>query len=529
MTKVRNPIPGGWCSDPSILRVGNDYYIAASTFEWMPGVSLYHSQDMIHWERLPGALQDDETVNMEGMDPSCGIWAPNLTYSDGLFYLAYTIVYSSAHRYKDPRNFLITAQDVRGPWSKPIPLHGVGFDPSIFHDDDGKKYVVSQTMEHRTSLKRFRGVTVQEYDPALQRVVGKAQLVFEGTDRGVTEGPNILKKDGWYYITAAEGGTEFGHCVTMARSRCLWGPYEVDPQNPMLSSTGTDCELQRAGHGQFVTDPEGNWYMAHLCSRPLEGKWSILGREAAIQNIDWPENGWPRIHGETGTAAPKLYYEAPNAPAVAYPPVPERTYFAQGIPPQWMSLRRNWANCGIDLTARGGWLRVHGGNSLCSHYHQHLLARAVSASKCTCAMRMAFSAETPYQMAGLFFLYNADNWYYLCKTVDEDEHPVLAIFSCDNSAAHGHGVYPLPECGAEIELSAQVDGGDLRFAYALPGEASQPIGPTLDMRKLSDEAVHGNGFTAAMVGFGCQDLRGEAAYADVQWFDYRAEDAREKE
>ena len=386
MKKVRNPIPGGWCSDPSILRVGEDYYIAASTFEWMPGVSIYHSRELIHWERLPGALQDDVAVSMEGMDPSCGIWAPNLTYCDGLFYLAYTIVYTSAHRYKDTRNFLITAEDVRGPWSEPVFLHSIGFDPSIFHEDDGRKYVVSQTMEHRTKLKRFRGVTVQEYDPAAQRVIGKAHLVFEGTDRGVTEGPNIMKKDGWYYITAAEGGTEFGHCVTMARSRSLFGPYKVDPQNPMLSSTGTDCELQRAGHGQYVSDLRGNWYMAHLCSRPLEGKWSILGREAAIQNIDWPEGSWPRIRGASSTATPKLWFEAPDVPEHPFPEVPERTNFSQGIPVQWMSLRRSWPNCGIDLSAREGWVRVYGGNSLCSHYRQHLLARAVSSLKCECEM-----------------------------------------------------------------------------------------------------------------------------------------------
>lgn len=527
MTKVRNPIPGGWCSDPSIVRVGGDYYIAASTFEWMPGVSIYHSKDMIHWERLPGALQDDESVSMEGMDPSCGIWAPNLTYSDGLFYLAYTIVNSSAHRYKDTRNLLITAKDVRGPWSKPVFLHSIGFDPSIFHDDDGRKYVVSQTMEHRTKLKRFRGVTVQEYDPVGQKLVGKPQLVFEGTDRGVTEGPNIMKKDGWYYITAAEGGTAFGHCVTMARSRSLWGPYEVDPQNPMLSSTGTDCELQRAGHGQYVNDPEGNWYMAHLCSRPLEGEWSILGREAAIQNIDWPEGGWPRIKGATGTAQPKLWYDAPNAPEHPWPAVPERTTFADGIPAQWLSLRRSWPHCGIDLTAREGWLRVHGGNSLCSHYRQHLLARAVSALKCSCAMHMAFDAESPYQMAGLVFIYNCDNWYYLCKTADDDGRPALAIFSCDNGAAHSHGVYPLPEDCRDIELSAKVNGGELQFSFALPGETVQQVGPVLDMRKLSDEYVNGNGFTAAMVGFGCQDLRGDDAYADVEWFDYRAEETEQ--
>ena len=162
MNQGNNPIPGGWCSDPSIVRVGADYYIASSTFEWMPGVALFHSKDMINWERLPGALQDDEAVNMEGIDPSCGIWAPNLTWCDGLFYLAYTIVYSSAHRYKDTHNFLITARDIRGPWSKPVPLHRIGFDPSIFHDDDGRKLFKADLVAYANELQRLHAI--QNFD-----------------------------------------------------------------------------------------------------------------------------------------------------------------------------------------------------------------------------------------------------------------------------------------------------------------------------------------------------------------------------
>lgn len=521
MNQGNNPIPGGWCSDPSIVRVGEDYYIAASTFEWMPGVALFHSKDMIHWERLPGALQDDEAVNMEGIDPSCGIWAPNLTWCDGLFYLAYTIVYTSAHRYKDTHNFLITARDICGPWSKPVPLHRIGFDPSIFHDDDGRKYVVSQTMEYRTTYKRFRGVTVQEYDPVARRMVGEPHIVFEGTDRGVTEGPNIMKKDGWYYITAAEGGTEYGHCVTMARSRSLWGPYEVDPRNPMLSSTGTESALQRAGHGQYVSDSQGNWYMAHLCARPIEGKWSILGREAAIQNIDWPEGEWPRIKGASGTAQPKLTYEGPEVAPVLFPEEPVRTEFAKGIPNRWMTLRRTWRHCGISLDEREGYLRIHGGNSLCSHYQQGLLARNLSSLSCDFATRVEFTPRHPGHLAGLVCMYNSVNWYYLAMSADEAGLPVLGLFSCENGEAEDKGYWPLPENCRELTLSGSVRGGELQFAYARPGEAAQVVGPALDMRILSDEHVDGNGFTAAMTGICCQDLRGDGVYADFDWFDYR--------
>ena len=518
MKQGNNPIPGGWCSDPRIVRVGEDYYIAASTFEWMPGVALFHSRDLIHWERLPGALQDDEAVSMEGIEPSCGIWAPNLTWCDGLFYLAYTIVYSSAHRYKDTHNFLITASNICGPWSKPIPLHRIGFDPSIFHDDDGRKYVVSQTMEYRTTFRRFRGVTMQEYDPSLQRLIGQPKIVFEGTDRGVTEGPNIMKKDGWYYITAAEGGTEYGHCVTMARSRSLWGPYEVDPKNPMLSSTGTECALQRAGHGQYITDLQGNWYMAHLCARPVEGKWSILGRECAIQNIDWPESGWPRIQGADGTAQPKLTYTAPEVETVFLEETTSRTEFAKGIPHEWMTLRRSWRHCGITLDERKGFLRIHGGNSLCSHYQQGLLARNLPSLSCDLSTHMEFMPRNPGHLAGLVCMYNCLNWYYLSVSADEEGQLVLCLFSCENGKAEDRGYWPLLNACGEITLSASVREGDLQFAYALPGEEARLVGPVLNMRILSDEHVDGNGFTSAMIGICCQDLRGDQVYADFDWF-----------
>lgn len=172
-----NPIFPGWCSDPSILRVGKDYYIAASTFEWMPGVSLYHSVDMKHWEQLPSPLTDD-ILDQEGLEASCCIWAPNLTWSDGLFYLAYTIVFTSAHRFKDTWNYIITARDIRGPWSKPVFVNCIGFDPSVFHDDDGRKYIVNQTMERRKAFKRFRGVSVTELDPVSLKPLGLSRVVF---------------------------------------------------------------------------------------------------------------------------------------------------------------------------------------------------------------------------------------------------------------------------------------------------------------------------------------------------------------
>lgn len=192
--RIQNPVLRGFHPDPSLVRTGDGYYIATSTFEWFPGVCIFYSDDLADWELVSHGLTDDSLVDMTGIDSACGIWAPNLTYCDGTFYLMYTIVYTNRSRFKDTWNYLTTAKDVRGPWSKPVFLNCSGYDPSLFHD---------------------------------------------------TDGPNIMKHDGWYYLVCAEGGTEFGHCSVMLRSRSIWGPYEEEPNNPVISSAGKDCLLQR--------------------------------------------------------------------------------------------------------------------------------------------------------------------------------------------------------------------------------------------------------------------------------------------
>ena len=520
---IPDPIFSGWCSDPSIVRVGEDYYIASSTFEWMPCVNIFHSRDLAHWEQLPGALTD-ALLDQEGMAASCCVWAPNLTWYDGRFYLAYAVVHTATYRMKDTHVYITTAEDIRGPWSAPVFVSAIGFDPSVFHDDDGRVYLIDQTMERRTSRDRFAGVSVTELDPATLKPLGLSKVVYPGTGRGTTEGPNVLKKDGWYYITAAEGGTEFGHCVTMARSRSLWGPYEADPEDPMLSSAGTDCVLQRAGHGQYVTDPQGNWYMAHLCSRPLEGQWSILGRECAIQNIVWTEDGWPRVTDLEGRALPhampQLSFLGPDVPEQPFPAVPVRTDFSQGIPAQWMTLRRGWQKRGMSLEERPGYLRVHGGNSLCSTFRQHLLARRVSTLHCRMTASMTFRAECANHTAGLVVMYNNMNWHYLFVSADDEGQPTLCVSTCENGRLTDREERTMPGADGRWTLRAQIDGGELRFLAAPEGEEPREIGPALDMRILSDEHVDGNGFTSAMIGLCCQDLQGNGCAADFAWADY---------
>jgi xylan 1,4-beta-xylosidase len=285
MAVISNPILRGFNPDPSIVRVGDDFYVATSTFEWFPGVLVHHSRDLVHWRLLARPLDRLSLVDMRGDPPSGGIWAPCLTFSDGLFHLIFTDVKSFRGAFKDTHNYLATAPSIQGPWSDPIYLNSSGFDGSLFHDADGRKWFVNMLWDHRKDRNRFGGILLQEYDPARRRLVGPIRNIFAGTSLGVTEAPHLYRRGEWYYLMTAEGGTSYSHAVTLARSRRIEGPYEVDPANPILTSAGRpELDLQKAGHASLVETQTGEWYMVHLCGRPLRPrKLCPLGRETAIQ------------------------------------------------------------------------------------------------------------------------------------------------------------------------------------------------------------------------------------------------------
>src|SRR5690625_4073287 len=271
MTSVRNPVLRGFNPDPCIIRVDDDYYIATSTFEWYPGVQIAHSRDLVNWRVVSRPLDRYSQIDLRGRPNSGGIWAPALTYADGRFHLIYTDVRTWAGSYKDVHNYLVTAPSVEGPWSEPTYLNSSGFDPSLFHDDDGRKWLLNMVWDHRKNKNPFGGILLQEYSQNDGKLIGPIYNIFKGTELGLTEAPHIYKHNSYYYLITAEGGTRFEHAVTIARSKSLLGPYEVDPENPMLTSSNKpELELQKAGHASMVKTKEGDWYLVHLCGRPLE-------------------------------------------------------------------------------------------------------------------------------------------------------------------------------------------------------------------------------------------------------------------
>ena len=304
---IQNPILRGFNPDPSIVRAGDDYYIATSTFEWFPGVQIHHSRDLIHWRLLSRPLNRPSQLNMLGDPDSCGVWAPCLSYDGGLFYLIYTDVKrygrtsqpgSVGAGLRDMHNYLVTCPTIDGRWSDPVYLNSSGFDPSLFHDDDGRKYLVNMLWDHRPGKNRFGGIVLEEYSGAERELVGERHNIFTGTSIGFTEAPHLYKRNGYYYLIAAEGGTGWGHAVTMARSRELLGPYELHPHTYILTARNRpDAELQRAGHADLVETPDGTTYMVYLCGRPLPNRGRCpLGRETAIQKMVRGDDGWLRTY-----------------------------------------------------------------------------------------------------------------------------------------------------------------------------------------------------------------------------------------
>ena len=323
MNVIRNPILPGFNPDPSIVRVGDDYYIATSTFEWYPGVQIHHSRDLVHWRLLTRPLRRASQLNMLGVPDSCGVWAPCLSYAGGRFYLIYTNVKrygtttlgaNSGAVFRDLDNYLVTADRIDGEWSDPVFLNSSGFDPSLFHDEDGRKYLVNMLWDHRPGRKRFAGIVLQEYSEEKRSLVGERRLIFEGTSIGFTEGPHLYRRDGYYYLLTAEGGTGWGHAVTLARSKQLCGPYELHPETYILTARHRpDIELQRTGHADLVETQSGDTYLVHLCGRPLRNRGRCtLGRETAIQRMVWSDDGWLRT--VSGEGVPRVETPAPGLP-----------------------------------------------------------------------------------------------------------------------------------------------------------------------------------------------------------------------
>lgn len=567
---IQNPILSGFHPDPSIVRVGEDYYLATSTFVWQPGIRIFHSRDLATWTLVGHGLAPG-VHDFRGMIAYHGVWAPCLTYAEreGLFYLVYSVMKSTGAEYFDVDNYLVTAADVRGPWSEPVYLSSIGFDPSFFHDADGRHWLVTLEWETRHGHEHPGAIVLEEYLPQRKALrEGTIRISRGSSDRGCLEAPHLYRRDGWYYLMTAEGGTGFGHGAFLARSATIEGPYAASPLGPVLTSNPSPhfgrnvrdhlrpelanpgADLQKAGHGCLVDTPGGQWFVAHLCARPVgDPPRSILGRESAIQEVEWTDDGWLRMvgggpvaRGRTGGIRGMTYADRP-------PEEFRDDFDGPDLDPRLASVRRPVEASWVSRSARPGWLTLTGGDMLTSRYDVALLATPLTSLDAIAETRMAFSPSHFSQSAGLVVLYDEANFAYLRRCADEGlgadtlgivvvEAGVAREFPLDRAVLGGVNA-------GEADLRAVLSGGRLRFEWRPsdgpsaegapgpegamgsegaidPGGATdardahwRAIGPELDIAFMSDEATRG--FTGTVVGIACVDRYRRTATAS---FDY---------
>lgn len=551
---IGNPVLAGSHPDPSIVRVGSDYYLATSTFEWAPGVRLHHSTDLVHWRPLGGALDGPRLLDLTGCPDSGGVWAPALSHADGLFHLVYSNVSTYAGGFTDSPNLLVTAPAPHGPWSDPVPLHARGFDASLFHDG-GESLLLNMVHDWRPGHGGSTGLEITRYDRTRRALTGEPRRIVLPAQDAWVEGPNLYRRGPWYYLLTADGGTGYGHRVTVARSRSVTGPYERDPAGPLVTSAGRpDHPLQKAGHGSLVETADGRWYMAYLVARPL-GRHGpcVLGRETALTPVAWTPDGWPR----TPTGLPELRVPAPGPAAAPRPPEhgraadstddgPTRSddtdaadstdstdgtddFDAAELGPDWSTLRRHPSADWLSLTERPSHLRLRGGRSPRSLTGPSLVARRLTSHRCSFEATVEYRPRSFQHLAGITAYYNTLTWYFLHVTADDDGRPVL------RAAGSDRGVVTLDEAGqvplgdtARLRLGFDVDGPRLRFRYDA-GTGWRPLGGALDATVLSDEhaedvedgLIRGLGFTGAFAGLWTWDLTGGGLPADFDEATYR--------
>ena len=536
-TPLQNPILPGFNPDPAICKKGDTYYIAVSSFQWWPGIPVYESKDLRNWKLSTYILKDINLVDLRRIGDSAGIWAPAISYADGLFWVVFSPATGSRLHGHESANYLTYSESIDGPWAEPVFMSASGNDASLFHDDDGKKYFLNTHLK-RGQLTPDRidghcGTLMQEYDHQQKKLVGKARNIFAGTDAGIPEGSKMYKRNNYYYLNIAEGGTEYGHCMTLARSKNVNGPYEVHPENPILTAVDEpDNPIQRAGHADFIEVPNnGGVALVYLASRPVDGC-SVLGRETYIAKAHWGEDDWLRLESRAPVA------EVPDfgLPAQAPEALMEVDDFdSPELHLEWNTLRQPIKDL-IDLESRPSWLQLKPTYSfLDSMEKTSAIFRRVRHHRFSASTRMQFEPHTEQQWAGLTCYYDTRHWYYAFLGVNEEGELLVGLCKKGYGMVTEHISHKILDRAqfpdGIIDLQVQCDSRTLQFQFKSPEEDTfKNLGEPQDATILSDEYVESKdpditfGFTGAYVGLACWDLPLTSPKAAFDSFVYRGED-----
>jgi xylan 1,4-beta-xylosidase len=544
---ISNPILPGFNADPSAIWTEKGCYVVTSTFNWYPGVSLYHSKDMINWKLVENILNRTSQIDLRGNGESAGVWAPHLSYNrhNKNYYLTYTDVKSLSGSFFDLNNYVISAPHPEGPWSDPVYLNSSGFDPALFHDDDGRIWLTNLAWEFEKGFEHPGGIVMQEIDSGTCELKGEAVEIYRGNRKfGCLEGPQLYKKDNWYYLVAAEGGTGYGHAVIVSRSHSLSGPYEWDPHGPLITSRvnpfpeeddlrgdflkpdfyNPELNIQKSGHGSLVEDDRGRSWLFHLCARPIMPMMRCtLNRETAIEEVLWKE-GWPRL--KSGSYYPSETIELEDEIALIDDPTFQGTdsFDSSSLGKQWYSLKAPLEETWCSLKREPGGLSLKGRNSPYSGHDPSILARRIQHFNCRIETSLSFQPDSYRQMAGLILMTGSRTFYYLRKFYSRRlQSTALGILVSRNGEPDDFLDSAVPvHDEKEILLRAEIQKESLQFFWAYKGESFKKIGERLDATVLSDEYTN-NGpgaFDGSFCGMTVQDLHNHSLWARFRYFTY---------
>jgi xylan 1,4-beta-xylosidase len=505
-----NPIVPGFFPDPSIVRVGEDYYLVNSTFQYFPAIIISHSRDLVHWEQIGHVFTDSKVLDLSGFRDGCGVWAPDISYHEGEFYIFYCLVELSPDRKVNVRgNYMVKSKSIHGPWSKPVRLTDEGNDPSHFVDDDGTHYML-----YAAGMPKGTGTKIVKLNKECTKVVEGPYWMSWGMERGHPEGPHLFKKDGYYYHHMAAGGGWYeGHHQVIARSRNLYGPYEPSPHNPFIAQLDRNAAVQHQGHAKLVQTPKGDWWAVYLCQRRTGGR-SQLGRETGLDKVDWHPDGWPVLNGGRGPSVTNTVPDLPQSP-VPIPP-PKDDFQTQKLALRWEFLR-NPDHSRFSLTERPGFLRIRTGKSdLDSPTVRNVILQREVSKNYTAETRLEFAPKDGEE-AGLVCMYDGSSFIKFALTGKEGQLKLL-LEECRKkvckSLAEVSGIKPGP-----VFLRVTVRDLKRSFSYSHDGKSWIEAGIVPDAGFLSDEGTAFWGFTGTMVGVYAIDKgSGNSIPADFDWF-----------
>ncbi|MEK4060740.1 MULTISPECIES: glycoside hydrolase family 43 protein [Paenibacillus] len=506
-TQYANPVLPGFYPDPSITRAGEDYYLVCSSFEYFPGVPIFHSRDLIHWKQIGHVLDRISQLDIRGCGSSDGIYAPTIRYHEGTFYMITTDV-------RGRGNFYVTATDPAGPWSDPIIVPFGGIDPSLMFDEDGKVYVTTQQGANYDSH-----VIQYEINITTGEALSEPVVIWTGDGGPWTEGPHLYKINGLYYIMAASGGTAKEHREIIGRSSSPYGPFERLPQ-PILTHRGIDHPIQYLGHADLIEGPDGNWWAVFLGVRLGEHGYGVLGRETYLAPVHWNEDGWPMIDNNEGTVELEMKVPRPSKGSPQPVEYNGRHEFADSVLPYALTFLRNPAEGSWSLQARPGWLALRGQPGSLNEIGQVAFAgRRQQHVAAEWSTLLELDSGADGEEAGLCARMN-EQAHYEIGLAQKDGQRVISAYLTVKGHTQLAAEVPAPTGKAYLKIAA--DAAEYYLLYSLDGEKWIKLASGAAYA-LSPQAVEGNGFTGVVIGlYATGHGKTAEATAYFDWFDYRS-------